>query len=343
MRVYAPGKLILSGEHSVVYGRPALAMAVNRYATTTITREILSRAEEHARSIILELQDLTHQGHLNLNTIRRLKNRIKRKYQKFIRGDYSIREVLHKPFELAQFALSIFMESLNLSLPHGVKIRVESDIPIGCGMGSSAATILSVMHAVSNHLQLSLSSESLFQIALEAEKMQHGFSSGLDLRVSLQGGCLYVDGSEIKPRPLPQLAMFLVNTGTPATSTGQCVEQVASHFKSQPLADEFAAVTLAMDEALQQQSWEKMRFAIHCNYELLVKIGVVPKRVQCFINDIVASGGVAKTCGAGAVAGDKGGAVLIVHDEGAIVLELATQYGYTVIPIVGESRGLHAA
>ncbi|OGT35732.1 MAG: hypothetical protein A3F11_05130 [Gammaproteobacteria bacterium RIFCSPHIGHO2_12_FULL_37_14] len=335
MKVYAPGKLILSGEHAVVYGKPALAMAVNRYATATVTREILPR-------ILFDLSDLAHRGHLSLGAVRNLKDRIKRKYYRFIQGDFSIRDVLHKPFELAQFALSIVIESLNLSLPHGVKIHVQSDIPIGCGMGSSAATILSVMQAVSNHLQLSLSSESLFQLALEAEKMQHGYSSGLDLRISLQGGCLYVHGQEVQARPLPKFPMYLVNTGTPLSTTGQCVEKVATYFKSQQLGDEFAAVTNSMDEALQQQSWQKMQMAIHENYKLLVTIGVVPAHVQHFIAEIAASGGAAKVCGAGAIAGNQAGAVLIIHEDQALLSLLAARFGYSVIPIMGEFRGLHA-
>jgi mevalonate kinase len=334
MKVNAPGKLILSGEHSVVYGKPALAMAVNRYATATVTKELLPQISFH-------LADLAHRSRLSFGGLHELKERIKRKYHRFIRGEYSIRQVLHKPFELAQFALGIFAEALNLSLPHGVKIYVQSDIPIGCGMGSSAATILCVMHAVSKYLQISISQETLYQLALEAENMQHGQSSGLDLRVAMQGGCLYINGQEMAMRAIPTLPMYLVNTGAPATSTGQCVEHAASYFKSNQLADDFAAVTNDIDKALQQQSWSNMQDSVRRNHQLLTTIGVVPDRVQMFISEMELAGGAAKICGAGAVAGDHAGAVLAITEDKTQLLSLCDRFGYQVIPISGESRGVH--
>ena len=336
MKVHAPGKLILSGEHAVVYGQPALAMAVNRYATATVTRERLPQ-------ILFDLSDLAHHSRLSVNALQHLKDRIKQKYYRFIRGEYSIRDVLHKPFELAQFALGVFAESLNISLPHGVKIRVQSDIPIGCGMGSSAATILSVMHAVSTYLQVTISPDTLFQLALEAENMQHGHSSGLDLRVAQQGGCLYLHDKQMEARPIPSVPMYLVNTGTPFTTTGQCVEYAARHFKSHQLADEFGVVTKAMDAALQQQAWHHMQEAIRENHRLLTHIGVVPNTVQAFISKLEAAGGSAKVCGAGAVQGDKAGAVLVMMDDIAYLTVLCARFGYSLTTIAGVMRGVHAA
>lgn len=334
LKVRAPGKLILSGEHAVVYGKPALAMAVNRYVTATVTREGIPQ-------ILLDLSDLAHNSNLSFDMLRRLKERVKRKYHRFIRGDFSIRDVLQKPFELAQFAISMFAESLNLSLPHGVKIHVTSDIPIGCGMGSSAATILSVMHAMSHYMQIQMPPETLYQLALEAENMQHGHSSGLDLRVALKGGCIYVNGQELQSRLVPTVSMYLVNTGTPLTTTGQCVEKVAPYFTSTQVGDDFAAITIAMDAALQQQSWQNMQVAIKENHKLLTTIGVVPEKVQQFIAHVETIGGAAKICGAGAVAGDQGGAVLVMMDDEEAVKAVCTQFGYEFMPIMGESRGVH--
>lgn len=336
MKVYAPGKLILSGEHAVVYGRPALAMAVDKYVAATVTREV-------APQILFDLADLAHHSRLSFHALHRLKDKIKRKYHKFICGDYSIRDVLQKPFELAQFALGVFTESLNLSLPHGIKIHVESTIPIGCGMGSSAATILSVMHAISHYLDVPLTEDALFHLALEAENMQHGRSSGLDLRIALQGGCLFMHDQQIENRAIPRFPLYLVNTGVPITTTGQCVEKVATYFKSAQFADEFAHVTHEMDQALQAQSSHKMSDAIRENHQLLTHIGVVPTKVQRFVEQVEARGGAAKICGAGAIRGDQGGAVVVMMEDKLALSTLSSRFGYSVTPISGEMRGVHAA
>jgi hydroxymethylglutaryl-CoA synthase len=336
MRVYAPGKVILSGEHSVVYGQPALAMAVNRYATATITREKQSQ-------VLFDLADLAHRSHLTFGGLRDLKERIKRKYHRFIRGEYTIRDVLQKPFELAQVALGIITDSHQLSLPHGVKIHVQSDIPIGCGMGSSAATIVSVMHAVSSYLQVPISDEALYQLALEAENMQHGNSSGLDLRMAMHGGCVYTHGDQVQSRTVPAFPLYLINTGTPVSSTGQCVEATAAHFKSQQLCQDFGAVTNAMDQAMQQHSFSGMQQAIRDNHQLLVKIGVVPEKVQRFVSEVESIGAAAKICGAGAVLGDQAGAVLVAAEDKSAISLLCARFGYNIIPLSPVTRGVHAA
>ncbi|VVC76545.1 Hydroxymethylglutaryl-CoA synthase [Aquicella siphonis] len=336
IRVIAPGKLILSGEHAVVYGSPALAMAVNRYVTATVTREQVPQ-------VLFDLSDLSHRSRLSVDALHHLKNKIKQKYYRFIRGDFSIRDVLQKPFELAQFAIGMLTESLNLTLPHGVKIQVQSDLPIGCGMGSSAATIVSVMQAISSYMELPVPQEQLFKLALEVENMQHGYSSGLDLRVAMQGGCIYMRGQTLEPRSIPSLPMYLINTGSPESSTGHCVESVAPYFKSGRLGEEFTAVTTAMDTALKQQAWRGMQEAIRGNHRLLTDIGVVPERVRKFVSLVEAAGGAAKICGAGSVTGDKAGAVLVVSDDQQSLASLSSRFGYNVIPISCEPRGVYAA
>jgi mevalonate kinase len=336
MKVFAPGKLILSGEHAVVHGKPALAMAVNRYVTATASKQFLP-------FVSFDLSDFSYRNRLSVIALRRLKSRIKEKYQRFVHGDFKVRDVLQKPVELAQFALMLFFDMLNIKLTQGIKIHIRSDIPIGCGMGSSAATILSIVHALAHHLNVDLSPETFFRLGLEAENMQHGFSSGLDVRVSLHGGCLYVNDGKIESRTIPNFPMFLINTGSPTTTTGESVSHAAPFFKSSSIGDDFAVVTQAMDAAFQQHNMADVMQAIRDNHHLLVKIGVVPLQVQNFISEIHALGGAAKICGAGAISGDQAGMVLVMTSDADALMNLCTQYHYDIIPIAAESRGVHVA
>ncbi len=334
MKVHAPGKLILSGEHAVVYGKPALAMAVNRYVKAIATPQLLP-------FVSFDLSDLAYEHSLTFTALNRLKSRVKQKYQRFIQGDFTIRDVLKKPVELAQFASTLFFEMLNFKLTNGIKIRVQSDIPIGCGMGSSAATVLSIVHAIAHHLKVDISSEIFFRLGLEAENMQHGYSSGLDLRVSLHGGCIYVKEGHIHQRAIPEIPMYLINTGIPKSTTGECVAHAAQYFKHSDIGNDFAAVTDAMDAALTQNNLNDVIHAVRANHQLLTKIDVVPETIQQFIRDVENMQGGAKICGAGSVSGDKAGVVLAITENVNDLAQLCAHYHFAILPIAGEARGVH--
>jgi mevalonate kinase len=334
MKVFAPGKLILSGEHAVVYGKPALAMAVNRYACTRIHHHDSSH-------IAFNFADLSYKQSITYDTLDKLKHTIKNKYLGFKQGHCNIREVLENPFELAQFALGLCLEMLEIPIASGLDIHLTSTIPMGCGMGSSAATILSMMYAMTKHAGVEVPTKTMYELGLQAENMQHGTSSGLDLYVSLNGGCCYVKDKVITAKSLPTMPIYLVNTGSPQTSTGECVMRVAHHFKQSSIGDDFDYVTEAMVSALNSNSLTGFKSAVVANHDLLNKIRVVPARVQQFIQEVSLLGGAAKICGAGAVSGNTAGIVMVVIEDECLLTSLCQKYNYEVLSVKGETRGVY--
>jgi mevalonate kinase len=332
MKVRAPGKLILSGEHAVVYGHPALAMAVDRYVTLEITQHMTS-------GISFNLIDLNRQCDFTFSGLDELSVRVKERYKLFQKGIVGVRDILSNPLELVQFALALLFQEYPFS--NGIKIQVQSSIPMGCGMGSSAATILSVLFGVAEYLQLHIPEEKYYPLALEAENMQHGHSSGIDLQTSLYGGCIYRQDGQVVKRKAPSLSMFLVNTGTPTVSTGECVTHAAPYFKTSKIGDDFAAVTQSLDQALLANALLESKQVIRANHQLLKTIGVVPEKVCRFIHDIEASAGAAKICGAGAIAGDSAGMVLVMIEDETLLKNINLPFGYSILPIQCAARGVH--
>jgi len=331
MKAIAPGKLILSGEHAVVYDKPALVMAVDRCAESVI---VPGGAGDE---VSFELKDLQQTESFTLRALRDLRQRVARNYRLFLEGKLSIREVLYKPVELFQFAFITILDGLHLKVANGLKIQLHSNIPIGCGMGSSAATVLSVIRAIGHYFRVDFRPEWYQAYSLEAENLQHGHASGVDTYISMHGGCARFRQGQADQLPLPRMPMHLVHTGIPETTTGECVSYVRERFEHSAIWNEFEAVTNAMEKALRENNLESIQGAIRENQRLLSHIGVVPARVQAFVADIERDGAAAKVCGAGAVGGDKGGMVLVCAEKAPV--ETCRKHGYQLVSVRGEPLG----
>jgi len=330
VRAIAPGKLILSGEHAVVYGRPALAMAIDRCAQSVVTADPTDL-------VSFDLLDFHQSDSFTLRALGELKSRVLKNYHLFLSGDLSIREVLRKPVELFEFAFITILDGLHLKLAEGIKIETSSNIPIGCGMGSSAATILSALRAVGHYFRVEFRPDWYLKYSMEAEKLQHGFPSGVDSYISLHGGCAIFENGVARSIPLPRLSICLVNTGTPLSTTGECVVEVRRRFQQSGIWDEFEAVTREMEQAVSGNRAASFRDLVRENHRLLCRIGVVPPRVREFIGEVEQAGGVGKVCGAGSVTGDAAGIVMVVAPK--LPRDLCARYGYSIMAVRGDPLG----
>ncbi len=330
MKAVAPGKLILSGEHAVVYGKPAIAMAIDRSAVFELTPQA-------GNEITFDLPGGEGSGSHTLMALGDLKRRVDKKYREFLRGEIGIRDVLAMPADLFRFAFVHTLDGLHRHIDSGICLKLRSSIPVGCGMGSSAATVLSEIRAIGHYLRVDFKPDWYYEYSLEAEKMQHGKPSGVDSYISLHGGCTCFQQGEARSVSLPQMKMYMVETGIPESTTGECVMAVERNFRNSEIWSEFEAVTNAFEEAIREDDAQKIRWLVRENNRLLSAIGVVPEKVRHFIADIEAWGGSAKVCGAGSVLGDKGGIVLVFSDVPPT--DLCEKHGYTVSPVRGDPLG----
>ncbi|MBT8041561.1 MAG: hypothetical protein KJN67_00845 [Pontiella sp.] len=330
MKAVAPGKLILSGEHAVVYGKPAIAMAIDRSAVFEVTPQSGDR-------ISFDLPGEPDSDSFTLLALHDLKRRVENKYREFLNGQIGIGYVLSAPADLFRFAFIHTLDGLHHTLDSGLVMKLRSSIPVGCGMGSSAATVLSEIRALGHYLRVDFKPEWYYEYSLEAEKLQHGKPSGVDSYISLHGGCARFQNGQASSISLPRMKMYMVQTGIPESTTGECVMEVERRFRDSAIWSEFEDVTHAFEEAIRSNDEQKVRWLVRENNRLLAAIGVVPETVRHFIAEIEQWGGSAKVCGAGAVAGEKGGIVLVFADSPPV--ELCAKYGYTVSSVRGDPLG----
>ena len=283
MRTAAPGKIILLGEHSVVYGHRAIAAAVD--LCTSVTLE-------------------AHEGPTQLRST-------------FLRDERLDRAVAH--------ALP----------PRGWLVDIDTQLPVGRGMGSSAALSIALVRAAARldgeELDFAVEHERGFAL----ERIFHGNPSGLDHAVSALGGAVvYRKGEAPRPVAMPPTRVVVLDTGV-AGDTAALVAGVASRRPQiDPHLDTLGQLVEDAIDVLDQPSalGELMNRAHHH----LQCIGVSTPRLDELVN-------LARTHGAAGAklsgAGGGGIVVALCPDGGQDLLAAARARGISSLPSVLPARG----
>jgi mevalonate kinase len=266
----APAKVYLFGEHAVVYGEPAVPCAIERRATVTVERRDDSQLRVQARDLTLDGFTVTWGGRTDS------------------RPDVDV------PTPLVEAAMGYIDGAIEQALDAagrtgvGFDITVESEIPLGAGLGSSAAVVVAGIDAATRELGVELDPATVADRAYQVEyEVQDGEASRADTFCSAMGGAVRVQGDDCRRvHDVPTLP-FVIGYDGHSGDTGELVAGVRA------LKDEyeFAADTVetigdivrAGESALKNEDIEEVGRLMDFNHGLLSALGVSARSLDAMV------------------------------------------------------------
>ena len=295
-RSSAPGKVYLFGEHAVVYGEPAVPCAIERRARVTVNQRDDGKLRVHSTDLSLDGFTVEYSGRTDE------------------RPDVDVSEAL---VDAAMGYVDGAIEQVRDVTGEeevGFDVRIESDIPLGAGLGSSAAVVVAAIDAATRELGVTLETEALADRAFRTEyAVQDGQASRADTFCSATGGAVRVEGDDCRSIEAPDLPLVIGFDGG-AGDTGALVSGVRD------LRDEydFAADTVRSigdlvrrgEGALASGDLEELGDLMDFNHGLLSALGVSSRSLDSMVWAAREAGAFgAKLTGAG------GGGCIVALDQ----------------------------
>jgi mevalonate kinase len=351
IRISAPGKIILLGEHAVVYGKPAIIAAVNKRCFVELT----ARSD---KEIIISVKNSKQEVITNVKQLENKFNKAQEDWDIVNRNnDTKLLKLITK--DLLDYPQIIIGEFLNYfkafnEIISGFELSIELEIPIGSGMGSSASLAVSIIGALLCLKNQKFDKKIINEIAFLAEQKKHGFPSGGDNTACCYGGLILFHKDAPDENIFSQIPVTIspnipgnfitIFTGIPEESTGELVSKVRNLYqRNQESVDQVfnsqEELTNELLIALKNGEEEKIIAIIKNGEKNLEHLGVVSSSVKSLIREIEKTGGAAKICGAGGIA--KGsGMLLAYHQDIEILKGLLGEYEYAFSRVVLGAEGV---
>ena len=296
------GKVLLLGEHAVVYGSHAIA--------APIQMAIKARVEDtDTAGVHLRIPSWGVEGHLRR----------------------------HEHQNSLHTSLDLILRRLGLA-GRNMGIVVHPNIPRAMGLGGSAALAVAVVRALSTHYGLQLTDEEVNNLAFESEKVAHGTPSGVDNTLATFGRfILYKKGTPplLKPLKVPQPITLVVGLSGVESLTAKTVAAVQRAHALHPamyerLFKEIDQLTLEGAQAIESYDLPRLGELMNVCHGLLNALQVSSWELEELIEIARKHGAL----GAKLTGGGGGGSMIALCPEhGARVAEAMQHAGYQAMTV----------
>ncbi len=261
-----------------------------------------------------------------------------------------VKEYVKEIKQLLEILEGEIQKRTNLKTIETYAIKINSQIPIGSGLGSSASLSASLTAALLAFLKIPWNNKIIFDIAYMGEKFFHGNPSGGDLAIVIEGGFLWFRKefeflktfSPLPFKPHKNIKQFiLIDSEKSIESTKEMVSKVAQLKTSNPEKTQYLfnsqeELTKKLAIALREGDENTLIECIRLGERNLEKLRVVGKKAKSIIRMIEKLGGAAKINGGGGVK-DGSGMLLAYHTDIEKLLSFAKLKSLEIIEIkVGE-------
>lgn len=296
----APGKIILFGEHAVVYGQPAIAVPV----------------EQVRARVVVEPEPRGKSGAVRI-------------VAKDIHLDAWL-DALPAEQPLA-FAIRLLLAELKMARCPACTVRISSTIPVASGLGSGAAVSVALLRAFSAFLGHPLPDEQVSSLAYEVDKIHHGTPSGIDNTVITYAMPVYfVKGQPIQRFSVPQPFTLVIGDTGISSPTSLTVADVRAAWQadSERFEGYFSAIGRIVDQAhwcIESGTIEPLGLLMRENHALLQQIGVSCEALDRLVSAAEQAG----AWGAKLSGGGRGGNMiaLVAAERAEVVAEALRQAG----------------
>ncbi len=277
------GKIILTGEHSVVHGTHAVA--------APITLKMKAKVWDHDKGVRLLIPRWGVEQTIEFGADHK----------------YSIYK-----------SLEMILDHLDLR-DKGMNIEVFPEVPRAMGMGGSAALAVAIIRALSKHFELGLGDDDVRRLSFESEDIVHGGASGIDNTVSTYGNLIaFQKGTppDMQTITLNESIPIVIGLSGVESMTSKMVKQVREQAEKYPkwykqIFNQMDELAIASKAAIELRELDELGMIMNMNHGFLNILGVSCPEVEELVEIARQNGAL----GAKLTGGGGGGAMIALCDS----------------------------